>query len=149
MRISCIRLACVLSVLVAGCPEDEATAAPHKPRPRARAATHAGLISIQDISISGLPQAGHGLTVQAFFTPARAPDFEQQPGAVFGCKVSAYDLATEPLPAEGDQGRLRIDGIEGGQISCGFVAGRGYVCPRPVAPRRSRSARTAPTPCAA
>lgn len=91
------------------------------------------MISIQDISIAGAPQAGHGLTVQAFFTAARPADFEEQRGEVFGCKVMAYDLEREPGPIESDRGTLRIDGIEGGEIRCGFTAGRATSARRPVA----------------
>ena len=120
------RFACMLAALAAGCPEDEPAA---RQESRTQSATHAGLISIQDISIAGAPQAGHGLTVQAFFTAARPADFEEQRRNVFGCKVMAYDVEREPGPVESDQGPLRIDGIQGGQISCVFAAGRGYVCP--------------------
>lgn len=124
----------VLSTLAlgfAGCPRDGS------PPP----ATHTGLISIQDMSIAGLPQAGHGLTVQAFFTPLRAPDFEEPRGSDFGCKVSAYDLAREKPPAEAHHGRLTIDGIRGGAIGCEFRAGRGYVCPT-VSGQAAASVRT-------
>src|SRR5262245_8942337 len=84
-----------------------------------------GLISIQDLSVANLPQAGHGLSVQAFFTPLRAPDYEEQAGVAFGCKVSL----NETPPRESDQGRLHIAWIAGGPIACRFAAGRGYVCP--------------------
>lgn len=127
-------------VSLGGCPEDRAEAPSRLPRESARppaeqrppiaaAATHGGVISIQDMSIADLPQAGHGLTVQAFFTRLRAPDFEDPPGSPFGCKASSYDLATEPPPAEVDQGKLRLEGLRGGAIGCEFREGRGYVCP--------------------
>jgi hypothetical protein len=118
--------------LLSACPSDDPPKAEHEPRPRSdvpSAPTHSGLISIQDVSIANLPQAGHGLTVQSFFLPLRAPDYEDKPGSLFGCEVSAYDASRGGLPRETDQGKLRIDGIAGGSISCGFAAGRGYVCP--------------------
>jgi hypothetical protein len=87
-------------------------------------------VSIQDIAIANLPQAGHGLTVQAFFTPARTPDFvESIQGTPFGCQASAYDLSDEPAPMPADQGALEIAGLNGGAIRCEFHAQRGYVCP--------------------
>jgi hypothetical protein len=91
--------------------------------------SYGGLVSIQDVSIAGLPQAGHGLTVIAAFTPSHAPDFDEQPGTPYGCKASFYDLTKEPPPAETDQGRLHIAGLNGGDLRCAFQPGRGYVCP--------------------
>jgi hypothetical protein len=96
------------------------------PRPR-----YSGLVSIQDVSVLGLPQAGHGLTVVADLTDApRAPDFDETPGALTGCKGWLYELESEPLPARsGDEGVLSIRGLRAwSPLSCSFTPA-GYVCP--------------------
>jgi hypothetical protein len=38
-------------------------------------------------------------------------------------------VANGDVPRETDQGKLRIGGISGGEIQCGFANGRGYACP--------------------
>ncbi|WP_437280925.1 hypothetical protein WME90_10305 [Sorangium sp. So ce375] len=91
-------------------------------------ATHNGIISIQDVSIQGAPQAGHGLTVQILFTSSRPPAYEEMPGQVEGCKAWVYDTEDSPPPVLTDQGVITIDGLDGGPIACRF-AGAGYVCP--------------------
>ncbi|WP_437870435.1 hypothetical protein [Sorangium sp. So ce363] len=91
-------------------------------------ATHNGIISIQDVSIQGLPQAGHGLTVQVLFTSSTPPAYEQTPGKIDGCRAWVYDVEDSPPPALTDQGVITIAGLEGGPIACRF-AGSGYVCP--------------------
>ncbi|WP_438035682.1 hypothetical protein [Sorangium sp. So ce204] len=91
-------------------------------------ATHNGIISIQEISIQGVPQAGHGLTVQVLFTASRPPTYEERPGQVEGCKAWVYDTEDSPPPALTDQGEITIAGLQGGPIACRF-AGSGYVCP--------------------
>jgi hypothetical protein len=128
-------LAALNFALLGACPSDDSVAdRAREPRMRTTESaapappTHSGLISVQDVSIANLPQAGHGLTVQSFFLQVRKPDFEEQSG-VFGCKVSAYDVASGDIPHETDQGTLKIGGIAGGEIRCGYVKGRGYVCP--------------------
>jgi hypothetical protein len=125
------RLSVIPVVLVlGGCPLEHGDNPVTIEAPQPRAATHSALVSIQDIAIANLPQAGHGLTVQAFFAPARAPDFvEPIPGTPFGCQASAYDLAEEPAPTQEDHGALEIAGLNGGAIRCEFLAERGYVCP--------------------
>jgi hypothetical protein len=92
-------------------------------------ATHSGLLSIQDMAIHGLPQVGHGLTVQIAFTPAKAPDYEELPGQLTGCKAWVYDALTLPAPAPADQGAVTISGLSGGSIECRFEPSIGYTCP--------------------
>lgn len=119
------------ALMLGGCPlgrGDDPVTIGESPQPEA--ATHSALVSIQDISIANLPQAGHGLTVQAFFTQSRAPSFsEPVPGTPFGCTASAYDLAEEVAPAQEDHGALELEGLNGGAIRCEFHTVRGYVCP--------------------
>lgn len=93
------------------------------------APTHTGLVSIQDMSIAGLPQAGHGLTIQIGFTAARPPTYDEKPGQPTGCKAWSHDVATNPPPPPTDQGELRVDGLQGGAFTCKYEAAAGYVCP--------------------
>jgi hypothetical protein len=146
------RIAIVLasSVFVLGCPMDDDPAAPPgdpgalpdagptvDAAPDAPVAadapslrpTHSGLVSVQDISIANIPAAGHGLTVNVFFNAARAPDYEEKPGELGGCRVWSYDLAQEPVPPLEDHGAIRLTGADGGPLTCTFAKGRGYVCP--------------------
>ncbi len=92
------------------------------------AATHSGIVSIQDVSIHGVPQAGHGLTVQILMNEAVPPTWEDQPGSPTGCRAWSYDVDTAPPPALTDQGEVTISGIDDGTVSCSFQ-GAGYVCP--------------------
>lgn len=95
----------------------------------ARPATHSGLVSVQDIAIANLPAAGHGLTVTAILSAAVAPDYEEVPGAIEGCRVFTYDVDAKPQPPEEDHGALRVEGARGGNLECRFVPQRGYACP--------------------
>ncbi|WP_394827121.1 hypothetical protein [Pendulispora albinea] len=132
---------------VAGCPDSEGArderAGDAGPRDvgmddgASGRATHTGLISIQDISIANVPAAGRALTVNILFNAARAPDYEEQPGALTGCKAWSYDLAKEPIPALEDHGAVRVSGVEGGPLDCRFESGRGYVCPPATGTRLS------------
>jgi hypothetical protein len=106
--------------------EDAAVSDASKP---ARPSTHAGLVSIQDISIANAPAAGHGLTVTALLGPAVTPDYEEIPGSIQGCRVFTYDVDTKPQPPDQDLGVLRLGGVVGGNLECRFVPQRGYVCP--------------------
>ncbi|WP_438009529.1 hypothetical protein WME89_13130 [Sorangium sp. So ce321] len=92
------------------------------------APTHSGIISIQDVSILGAPQAGHGLTVQVLFTAAKPPRYEEMPGQIAGCKAWVHDVQTDPPPPLTDQGVVTIAGLKGGSVDCRFE-GNGYVCP--------------------
>jgi hypothetical protein len=98
------------------------------------APTHTGLVSIQDIAIANLPAAGHGLTVNAFFTPLVAPDFIEDAGQLTGCRAWSYDVTTKPAPPEQDHGELHIQGTKNndGVLTCRFVPQRGYLCPTAV-----------------
>jgi hypothetical protein len=128
-------LAAVPTLICAGCPADgdddpaqpdaamvdAATAAP----------TRLASISIQDQTIHRLPQAGHGLSVRIDVTEvARAPDFDEMPGAPTGCKAWLYDVATDPPPAlVGDEGRVWIAGTSA-DVPHGCVhEADGYRCP--------------------
>lgn len=91
--------------------------------------THSGLVSVQDIAIANVPQAGHGLTVNVFFNALRKPDYEENPGAIAGCRGWSYDVASNPPNPEEDHGALSIAGIAGGDLACSFRPGRSYVCP--------------------
>ncbi|HEX6241164.1 MAG TPA: hypothetical protein VFZ61_09740, partial [Polyangiales bacterium] len=108
--------------------EPESPAGPRE-EPVAELPTHTGLISIQDVSIANQPTAGHGLTINALFTPWVAADYEERPDELGGCRVWSYDLSVAPAPPEQDQGTLEIGGIRNGDLRCVFEDGRGYVCP--------------------
>lgn len=92
------------------------------------APTHGGVISIQDISIHGAPQAGHGLTVQVLLSASSAPVYQELPGQAAGCKAWSYDLQRNQPPSLTDQGVVTINGLPGGSIDCSFQ-GTGYGCP--------------------
>ncbi|XXT22614.1 hypothetical protein WME94_13760 [Sorangium sp. So ce429] len=92
------------------------------------APTHNGIISIQDVSVLGAPQAGHGLTVQVLFTAAKPPRYEELPGQIAGCKAWVHDVLGDPPPPLTDQGVVTISGLKGGPVDCRFE-GNGYVCP--------------------
>ncbi|MEY4513902.1 MAG: hypothetical protein RLZZ450_6024 [Pseudomonadota bacterium] len=93
-------------------------------------ATHTGLVSVQDITIANLPASGHGLTVNAFLTQAVAPDYEEHPGQVTGCRAWAYDRVDKPPATQEDHGVLNIAGVENGPLACAFSSERGaYWCP--------------------
>lgn len=87
-------------------------------------ATHSGIVSIQDVSIQGAEELGHGLSVTVLFTALRAPNNEDG-----GCRIWLYDVANDPAPPLTDQGVIQIDGLEDGPYSCNFSAGSGYSCP--------------------
>lgn len=102
-----------------------------KPTP----ATHTGLVSVQDITIANLPQAGHSLTVNAFLTRLVAPDYQEFPGQVTGCRAWAYDRLEKPPAAQEDHGVLTVAGVQGGPLNCSFSVERGtYACPALPAP---------------
>ncbi len=92
-------------------------------------ATHSGLVSVQDIALANLPAAGHGLTVTTILSAAVAPDYEEVPGSIEGCRVFTYDVDAKPQPPEEDHGVLRVGGARGGNLECRFVPQRGYLCP--------------------
>jgi hypothetical protein len=106
---------------LAGCPADEEVP---------ETSTHVGLISVQDATLAGAPELGHGLTVTALLTPAaRAPDFDEEPGEPTGCKAWSYDLDGDAPPAPGDEGTITVTGAgEPVPNGCVFRSG-GYACP--------------------
>ena len=135
------------TVALPGCPSDAGTApapdarvepppadAALEPDGGAAAASAVGLISIQDQSIHGAPAAGHGLSVRADFSaPTRAPDFDEMPGELTGCKAWLHDVQDDPRPpAAGDEGTVSVGGtsaaVPDGCVFDGAGAG-GYVCP--------------------
>jgi hypothetical protein len=87
-------------------------------------ATHSGIVSIQDVTIQGAKELGHGLSVTVLFTKLRAPNNEDG-----GCRIWLYDAVQDPAPELTDQGVIEIDGLEGGPYGCNFSAGSGYFCP--------------------
>ena len=90
-----------------------------------------GLISIQDQQIHGAPAAGHGLSVRAELTaPPRAPDFDEQPGELTGCKAWLYDVDDDPRPAPLDQGAISVAGTSAPvPAGCVFDGAADYICP--------------------
>jgi len=97
---------------------------------KANRATHTGLVSVQDITIANLPARGHSLTVNAFLTRLVAPDYEEHPGQVSGCRAWVYDLHDKPPAAPEDHGVLSIGGVDRGPLTCPFSTERGaYTCP--------------------
>jgi len=90
--------------------------------------THSGLISIQELSFPGLPAVAGGITVQALFTPASRPDYEEKPGEPTGCRAWSYDIEERPPPTEEDHGTLELAGFVEGSLTCRFDPARGYVC---------------------
>ena len=131
-----VRLACSLLLpLLAGCPSDDDSAPPpdaQAPDAATAAPTAIGIISIQDQALHGVPEAGHGLSVRADFSaPPRAPDFDELPGELTGCKAWLYDVQDDPPPAvAGDQGRITVSGT-GAAVpdGCVFDGVAGYTCP--------------------
>ena len=113
----------------AGASLDAASDAPAPTDAPSLRPTHAGLVSVQDIRIANLPAAGHGLTVSVLFNAARAPDYEEKPGALDGCRAWSYDLTEEAAPPLEDHGALALKGLDGGPLTCRFVKDRGYLCP--------------------
>jgi hypothetical protein len=96
------------------------------------AATAVGTISIQDQVIHGFPEAGHGLSVRADFTPpGRPPDFDEMPGQPTGCKAWLYDMQDDPPPpVAGDEGTVTVAGTSAPvPHGCVFDGGGGYFCP--------------------
>lgn len=149
LRGSAGSLAVLLATLgLTGCPEDAAAPIAVPPdasieppsdagavppdadaAPPIRPATHSGLVSVQDIALANLPAAGHGLTVTAILNAAVAPDYEEVPGSIEGCRVFTYDADAKPQPPEEDHGVLRLGGVRGGSLECRFTPQRGYLCP--------------------
>lgn len=150
-----ISTAMLFTAALAGCPEDDTPAAADASAPLPSttpssssttppsgsdaappdaavptlAPTHTGLVSIQDITLANVPAAGHGLTATTILNRVVAPEYEEIPGSVEGCRVYTYDVDTKPQPPEEDHGVLRIGGAKGGNLECRFVPQRGYVCP--------------------
>ncbi|WP_375754496.1 hypothetical protein [Corallococcus exercitus] len=64
-------------------------------------------------------------------TATRAPDYDEEPGQITGCKVWVYDMASDPPPRPaGDVGTLTINGTSASLgPACVFQDGAGYVCP--------------------
>ncbi|MCP3138584.1 hypothetical protein [Pyxidicoccus xibeiensis] len=123
-----------LVVLLAlfGCPKDDTDEGPGGPDSGTPVSTHAGTISIQDRRLLGAPHLGHGLSLLADMSTApRAPDYDEAPGQLTGCKVWVYDIASDPPPRPaGDVGTLTIEGTSASLgPACVFQEGAGYVCP--------------------
>lgn len=120
--------AAAVTIALAGCPDpgtppDDIDAAP-------AAATHDGIISIQDITLVNAPQLGHGMTVTALLTPAaRTPDFDALISVPDGgCRAWRYSLDGDPPPPLTDQGALRITGTNEPLPARCVFRGDGYEC---------------------
>jgi hypothetical protein len=93
---------------------------------------HGGLISIQDMSIVGRPEAGHGLSVLVDLArEPRAPDFEERPGDATGCRAWRYEVPGDPPPGPSDdEGAITIVGLRAADpLTCAHDGSTGYVCP--------------------
>lgn len=123
----------VVLLALLGCPQDDTGEGPERPPDAgAPASTHAGTISIQDRKLLGAPHLGHGLSLLVDMSTApRAPDYDEEPGQITGCKVWVYDLESDPPPQPaGDVGTLTIEGPSASLgPGCVFQEGAGYVCP--------------------
>lgn len=91
-----------------------------------------GTISIQEVTIQGIPQLGQGLQVTASFrndAETNAPVLDEMPGSTLGCKVWEYTPA-EYADVGLDEGVLSITAADGDPVlpPCAFVPTRGYVC---------------------
>lgn len=102
--------------------------------------THTGTISIQEVSVLGVPQLGSGLSVSIDFPPVnppRPPDVVEG-GLTNGCSAWLYDLSTGDVPnVGGDEGTVIISGTTAHMptpdpgpppAGCVFVPGKGYLC---------------------
>jgi hypothetical protein len=126
----------LLAVLLLGCPLsndntrplDAGPALVLDAAPPVQRPTHSGLVSLQEIAIANLAESTRTLTLQALFSAASAPDFDEAPGQPTGCKAWLYDVAVRPPPVEQDQGALYLGNLRGGDLRCRFQAGRGYAC---------------------
>lgn len=134
-ELRCTGLALVLIALLATACMSEANEKDDRndePTPVERpASTHSGLVSIHDVSVAGMPQVGHGLSVRIDFNLAtRPPDFDEAPGELGGCKAWLYDMQLDPPPPRsGDEGKVVITGTAE-SIPEGCVYGEaGYFCP--------------------
>lgn len=120
----------VLLALSGCCPTDDSDEGPTDAG--TPASTHTGTISIQDRRLLGAPHLGHGVSVLVDMSTApRAPDYDDAPGQITGCKVWVYDIESDPPPRPaGDVGTLSIEGTSANLgPGCVFQDGAGYVCP--------------------
>ncbi|MFP2903489.1 hypothetical protein ACLESD_00115 [Pyxidicoccus sp. 3LFB2] len=122
----------VVLLALSGCPSGDTDEGPGGPPAEGTPSTHAGTISIQDRRLLGAPHLGHGLSVLVDMSTApRAPDLDEEPGQLTGCKVWVYDMESDPPPrSAGDVGTLSIEGTSASLgPGCVFQDGAGYVCP--------------------
>ena len=120
----------VVLLALLGCPRDDTDDVPSDAG--TPASTHTGTISIQDRRLLGAPHLGHGVSVLVDMSTApRAPDHDDAPGQLTGCKVWVYDIESDPPPRPaGDVGTLSVEGTSANLgPGCVFQDGAGYVCP--------------------
>ncbi|QRO01843.1 hypothetical protein JRI60_23900 [Archangium violaceum] len=120
----------VVLLALLGCPREDTGEVP--PDAGTAATTHTGTISIQDRRLLGASHLGHGVSVLVDMSTApRAPDHDDEPGRITGCKVWVYDIESDPPPrSAGDVGTLAIEGTSANLgPGCVFQDGAGYVCP--------------------
>jgi hypothetical protein len=96
------------------------------------APTFSGTISIQEVSVNGVPQLGQGMQVTISFSnnqQSPAPVFEEMPGSLFGCKVWEY-TAAEAADVGLNEGSVQITAMDGDPVMppCNYVPTRGYLC---------------------
>jgi hypothetical protein len=101
----------------------DATAAP----------SYSATISIQEVSVNGVPQVGQGLQITASFNQNGAVGtllFDEMPGSPLGCEVTEYTAAEAAADVGLDEGALTITSTDGDPIipTCTFIPTRGYMC---------------------
>lgn len=133
MRTNFMRKVVLFAALATtGCPaaeddDDKTVAAGGTGGQSAVTATHSGIVSIQDLLLQGVPQAGHGLSVTLLFTETRKPLIDAA-----GCKAWLFDVDDKPAPPLTDQGVITIDGVDAGPYACSFDHDLGYICPTSI-----------------
>jgi hypothetical protein len=97
--------------------------------------TRAGLISIQDVSVHGHTELGHGAQVTITYGPTPnvaggAHDYDDRnPATQEGCTADLYDLGAGEVPPVGlDEGAVSFAGTSATIPPCTFYAGIGYLC---------------------
>jgi hypothetical protein len=96
-----------------------------------------GTVTVLEASVFGAPQLGSGIQIaSSFFENGGVPPvYEETPGSPTGCKVWEYTPA-QVADVGSDEGAVVVTidnpeshGFDPAIPGCGFVAGRGYMCP--------------------
>jgi hypothetical protein len=100
--------------------------------PDAAVTDHVGTISLQDLSIQGHPELGHGLSITIDLTPLDPiqPVVDTNPGSLFGCKAWVYDLTMGQAPpvTDANHGDISVMAPSTTIPTCTFIPGQGYRC---------------------